>query len=79
MEVDKEGSGAGAVAKKEVSPGVQGVNSIGQQNLGQVFGQVFGPKLRPVLPRGRGRPPPADLPFFNLTSRANFRAKIYVD
>ena len=75
MEVDKEGSGAGAVAKKEVSPGVQGVNSIGQQNLGQ----VFGPKLRPVLPRGRGRPPPADLPFFNLTSRANFRAKIYVD
>ena len=44
-----------------------GVNSIDMKNLWQGFG--------PVLTRGRGRPPPAGLPFFNLTSRA----KIYVN
>ena len=53
----------------------QGVNSIVQKDLGQILGQVFGPKLGEVLTVSISLPRPAFRPIFNLTSRANFRAK----
>ena len=54
---------------------VLGVNSIDIKNLGPVFRPVFGP----ILPVSICLPGPANLPIFNLTSRANFRALIYVN
>ena len=53
----------------------QGVNSIDIKNLGLVFWPVF----RPILPVSICLPQPANLPIFNLTFRAHFRAIIYVN
>ena len=54
---------------------ILGVNSIDIKNLGP----VFGPFLGPILPVSSCLPRPANLPIFNLTFRARFRAIIYVN
>ena len=56
---------------------LQGVNSIGQKNISEVFGPVFWPKLGQVLPVSISLPWPANRPIFNLTSWANFRAYVW--
>ena len=64
---DSARSGCRVEGNYKVVGGVMGVNSIDIKNLGPVR------TVRISLPR------PANRPIFNLTSRANFRAKIYVN
>ena len=56
-----------------------GVNSIDIKNIGQVFGQDFGPKLKQVVPVSISLPRPANRTILSRASfRANFWAKMYV-